>query len=55
MKRRNLVSGNYSEQSSEKQNSVKTCTSPQKRKHLCYMGVVVASTNKRNVVHIKQV
>ena len=55
MKRQNFVWRKYSEQSTEKQNSVKTCTSPQKRKHLPYMGGVAASTKKGKVVHIKQV
>ena len=55
LKRRNVVWRIYSEQSTEKQNSVKTCTSRQKRNHLPYMGAVVASTKKRKTVHVKQV
>ena len=53
--RRQAVWKNYSEQMTEKQNSVKTCTNPRKRKLLPYMEIGVTSTEKRNVVHIKHV
>ena len=48
-KRRSVLSRNYSEQSTEKQNGVKTRTIPQKRKHLPYMGVIVVSTKKERL------
>ena len=53
--RRQVVWRNYSEQMTERQNSVETCTNPQRKKHLPYMEIAVASTEKVKVVHIKPV
>ena len=53
--KRQVVWRNYSEQMTEKQKSVKTCTKSPKNEHLPYWEVVVVSTKKGNVVHIKRV
>ena len=55
LKIQNVVLRSYSEQYNEKQKNVKNAPCPKKRKHLSYMGVVVASTEKGKVVHKKQV
>ena len=53
--RRQVIRRNYSEKITEKQNSVKTPTESPKTEHLPYMEIVVASTKKWKVVHIKPV
>ena len=53
--RRQVVWRNYSEQMTVKQNSVKTCTKTPQKKQLPFKEIVVASTKKGKVVHIKQV
>ena len=53
--RRQVVWNNCFEQITEKQKSVKTCTESQKKKHLPFMEILVASTKERNVDQIKQV
>ena len=52
--RRQLVCRTYSEQMTEKQNSVKLAPSPRKRKYLPYLDILVASIKKGKNVQLSR-